>query len=53
MNITELIIFITAAVVFTAEAALVVFFALRVRKIRKDLIQSEIDKIIFVTQLER
>lgn len=53
MNITELIIFISVVVVVTAQVALSVLLALKVRSLRKDLVQSEVDKFIFVTQLDK
>ncbi len=53
MNIVELIIFISVVTVVTAQVALIVFLALRVRGLRKDLVQSEIDKFVFMTQLDK
>lgn len=53
MNITELIIFVSVVVIFTSMSGLIVFLSLRLRTTRKDLVQSEVEKFIFATQLDK
>lgn len=53
MNLIELIIFIAVVVIFSAMSTLIVFLAMRVNRVRKDLVQSEVDKFIFMTQLDK